>query len=192
METQNLRPQKKRRSRPSETDDVDMLGPMLKARKLEADGSNINDVTHEASTVMATQDAPVVVHEPLQTGLQSLFKTFAQFVAVDDLSPRICFIAHFLYLLVQCGRDRIKPVLKLLPPGLVQNLLKVMVTDDRTVGFILRYFILLLLCFFFFMTDFILFLLRIYDLTTASGRQSAMSDLCLLRNIQLRNESINL
>lgn len=143
METQNLRPQKKRRSR-SETEDVDMLGPMLKARKMEADGSNINEVTHEASSITVTQDTPVVVHESLQMGLQSLFKTFAQFVAVDDLSPRICFIAHFLYLLVQCGRDRIKPVLKLLPTGLVQNLLKVMVTDDRTVGFILRYFISIL------------------------------------------------
>lgn len=139
METQNLRPQKKRRSRPSETDDVDMLGPMLKSRKMDTDGNSISDVTLESSAVSATQDPPVVVHEPLQTGLQSLFKTFAQFVAVDDLSPRICFIAHFLYLMVQCGRDRIKPVLKLLPPGLVQNLLKIMVTDDRTVGFILRY-----------------------------------------------------
>lgn len=33
---------------------------------------------------------------------------------------------------------------------------------------------------------------RIYDLNTASGRQSAMTDLCLLRNIELRKESINL
>lgn len=33
---------------------------------------------------------------------------------------------------------------------------------------------------------------RIYDLNTASGRQSAMTDLSLLRNIELRKESINL
>lgn len=33
---------------------------------------------------------------------------------------------------------------------------------------------------------------RIYDLGTVAGRQSAMSDLCLLRNIQLRTEGINL
>ena len=33
---------------------------------------------------------------------------------------------------------------------------------------------------------------RLYDLNTPSGRQFAMSDICLLRNIQMRKESIKL
>lgn len=33
---------------------------------------------------------------------------------------------------------------------------------------------------------------RLYDLNTASGRQFAMSDLCLFRNIQMRKDSIKL
>lgn len=85
---------------------------------------------------------PNVVAEPLRSAVQGLFKSFAQFVAVDDLSPKVYFIHAFLSLLVQCGgggQDRVRPLLKLLPQGLVQNLLKVIVTDESTIGFILRF-----------------------------------------------------
>lgn len=131
---------KKRRSQQSDSEDMDTTGPVLKSRKLNpGDHDNCsNDFVFDTSSSVH-REAPVYINDPLQTCLHSLFKTFAQFVAVDDLSPKVYFIFQFLSLLVQCGKDRIKPVLKLLPPGLVQNLLKVIVTDEFTAGFILRF-----------------------------------------------------
>lgn len=245
METQNTKPTKKRRSRPSESaddivgggNDLSIVGPLIKSRKIDADGNSMDfvfDTTNAATaaTTVATAAAtttttssttsttisggasatpisaiggdslppssspPNVVAEPLRSAVQGLFKSFAQFVAVDDLSPKVYFIHAFLSLLVQCGgggQDRVRPLLKLLPQGLVQNLLKVIVTDESTIGFILR-FVCTHICGGenSLAKERFLSFHRIHDLTTTTGRSSAMSDLCLLRNIQLRTDSINL
>lgn len=123
-----------------------MGGRMLKMRKLspdESSNSSLNDYPMQddfvgtASNKMTEQNA-VTIKEPLQSCLLNLFKMFAQFTIVDDLSPRICFIFQFLTLLQQCGKERATPVLKLLPNGLIQNLLKVMGTNDFTYDFILK------------------------------------------------------
>lgn len=80
----------------------------------------------------------MIISEEFKNCLKNLFKMFGQFIILGDLSPKTYFIFQFLSLLVQCGRDRVKPILKFLPPGLIQNLLKVIVTEELTVGFILR------------------------------------------------------
>lgn len=172
LDTTSATPTRKR-SHPSDSEDMDSVtGPLLKQRKLNPDvaSSDTSSSDFITETIANSRNESPAVREPLQSCLQNLFKIFAQFLKCDELSPKINFIFEFLLLLVQCGKEKIKPVLKLLPNGLVQNLLKIITTDEFTVGFILR----------------------IYDLNTASGRQSAMTDLCLLRNIELRKESINL
>jgi mediator of RNA polymerase II transcription subunit 24 len=110
------------------------------------------------------------VREPLATALQQLLKIFSTYVVTDDLSPKIYFIFQFMSLLVQCGGDRIKPVLRLIPNGLIQNILKIIPVEDLTMGFVVRS----------------------YDLGLVTGRQAAITDLCLLRNIQIRRDSIKL
>lgn len=138
----------KKRRHSNTCDTLDIAGPLAKIRKLNPDESSNSsltdypmqdDFTASLNTEYTTEPQMPVIREPLQTCLQNLFKTFAQFAIMDDLSPRIYFIFHFLTLLQQCGKDRVAPVLKLLPNGLIQNLLKVMVTNDATYEFILRY-----------------------------------------------------
>ncbi len=133
----------RKRSHPSDSEDMDSVtAPLLKSRKLNPDvtgaDSSSNDFITEAIASGGRSESPSV-REPLQSCLQNLFKIFAQFLKCDELSPKINFIFEFLLLLVQCGKEKIKPVLKLLPNGLVQNLLKIITTDEFTVGFILRF-----------------------------------------------------
>uniref|UniRef100_A0A7G3AZX6 Mediator of RNA polymerase II transcription subunit 24 n=1 Tax=Lutzomyia longipalpis TaxID=7200 RepID=A0A7G3AZX6_LUTLO len=161
---------RKKRSRTADAEDAgDGGGPPSKARKLNPDliagDSCSSDMPPET---VISREPPATVAEPLATCFQNLLKMFATFVTTDEFSPKVHFIFQFLVLLVQCGRDRVKPLLRLLPAGFVQNLLKIIVTDDFTPGLILR----------------------LYDLQTS--RQGAVADLCLLRNIQLRKESIRL
>ncbi|XP_055534886.1 mediator of RNA polymerase II transcription subunit 24 isoform X2 [Wyeomyia smithii] len=153
-----------------EGDELDALCPTPKLRKMGSESCDSSSSDFMLENALAVRDGPSNLKEPLQTCLQALFKTFAQYIVSDELSPKIFFMFQFLSLLVEVGKDRIKPVLKLIPNGLIQNMLKINATDDMTVGFILR----------------------LYDLNTASGRQFAMSDLCLFRNIDMRKDSIKL
>ncbi|EAA11905.4 AGAP005906-PA [Anopheles gambiae str. PEST] len=172
----------------SELEDLDALCTSAKLRKIELDGMGVgcteaatggasgtefslDSALEPTASAWTTEAASIAtLKEPLQSCLQTLFRTFAQHIATDELSPKVYFVFQFLSLLVESGRERIMCVLKLLPNGLVQSLLKINATDEMTVGLILR----------------------LYDLNTPSGRQFAMSDICLLRNIQMRKESIKL
>lgn len=157
MEAQEASPGPKRRStqsdldtsgtppidgcgRPSDVDlDMDTVGPMLKVRKIETDEHDTmsSDFVFDMKPAVS-QTPPAVVHGPLHNALLNLFQAFAQFMSVDQLSPKICFISQFLSLLVQLGGDPVKPLLRLMPPNLIQNMLRVIVTDECTTGFILR------------------------------------------------------
>lgn len=136
----------KKRKLSNASDSNDFAGRIAKMRKLNPDESSNSSLTDypmqdDFSSTMAgifTEQSQPVIREPLQTCLQNLFKMFAQFTVIDDLSPRICFIYQFLAMLQQCGKDRIAPALKLLPNGLIQNLLKVMATNDLAYDFILK------------------------------------------------------
>lgn len=142
MDTTSTTPNRKR-SHPSDSEDIDSVtAPLLKSRKLNPDvtvaDTSSNDFITE--TIANTRnESSITIREPLQSCLQNLFKIFAQFLKCDELSPKINFVFEFLLILVQCGKDKIKPVLKLLPNGLVQNLLKIISTDEFTVGFIVRW-----------------------------------------------------
>nr|XP_029732381.1 mediator of RNA polymerase II transcription subunit 24 [Aedes albopictus] len=166
-------PPTKKRSRAAiaaEGDDLDALCSTPKIRKIGSDSCDSTSSDFMLEQVLAARESSTQLKEPLQSCLQALFRTFSQYIVSDELSPKIFFMFQLLSLLVEVGKDRIKPVLKLIPNGLIQNMMKINATDDMTVGFILR----------------------LYDLSTASGRQFAMSDLCLFRNIQMRKDSIKL
>ncbi|XP_065086378.1 mediator of RNA polymerase II transcription subunit 24 [Ochlerotatus camptorhynchus] len=163
----------KKRSRTAiatEGDELDALCSTPKMRKIGSESCDSSSSDFILEHALAAREGASNLKEPLQGCLQALFRTFSQYIVSDELSPKIFFMFQFLSLLVEVGKDRIKPVLKLIPNGLIQNMMKINATDDMTVGFILR----------------------LYDLNTASGRQFAMSDLCLFRNIQMRKDSIKL
>jgi mediator of RNA polymerase II transcription subunit 24 len=149
---------------------TDAEDPPAKVRK-----TNNPDISSDSCSndfpepISSGNEPPNSVREPLQSALQQLLKIFSQYVVTDELTPKIYFIFQFLSLLVQFGGDRIKSVLRL-PSGLIQNVLKIIPIEDLTMGFVVRS----------------------HDLTMVTGRQNAITDLCLLRNIQIRRDSIKL
>ncbi|KAH8376396.1 hypothetical protein KR200_004736 [Drosophila serrata] len=169
-------------------DEEELANNAAKVRKVIGEGSdNSSDFTDTAATggsaglggtQLGTTTAftgevratPHTLREPLQTSVQHIFGVFVQFVSGDELSPKAVFVYQFISLLVECGGERVAPVLRLLPSNLVQQLLKVLVTDDIRVGLISR----------------------LYDLRVPGGRQAAVADLCLWRNMQMARHSIHL
>ncbi|XP_043647717.1 mediator of RNA polymerase II transcription subunit 24 [Drosophila teissieri] len=170
----------KKRSRSH--DEEELAANAAKVRKVIGDGSdNSSDFTDTtagaglaallgSTATSELRTTPLTLREPLQTSVQHIFGVFLQFVNGDELSPKAVFVYQFISLLVECGGERVAPVLRLLPNGLVQQLLKVLVTDDIKVGLISR----------------------LYDLRLQAGRLSVVSDLCLWRNMQMARHSIHL
>lgn len=76
--------------------------------------------------------------EALKTALQYLFKLFSMIYLTDELTPNTFFVCKFFKLLHQYGTSRIKPVLSLLPTGLIQSLLRSMNSNDFNYDFILK------------------------------------------------------
>lgn len=154
----------KKRLRSVDLDDEDSIGPASKIRKLNTDlDATSNDYIYDTTN----KENGSSLKEPIQKCLTNIFKIFGQCLITDSLTPKTYFIFQFFSTLIQCGGERIKPIVKFIPQGLIQNLLKIIPVDDLTVGLITQ----------------------LYDLSTTPGRQSATSDLCLLRNIQIRNSS---
>lgn len=116
-------------------DDED-LSPMAKMRKTGVDQQSVGAGTEGGP---GDKDGSTQLKESLRASLQELFKIFHQQVAVDEISPKINFIYQFLSLLVQLEKSvKLKAILKLIPSGLVMNLLKIIPEDDLTYGFVLR------------------------------------------------------
>lgn len=149
LETRNQTMQKKR-SRSHDGDDHE-LNNAAKMRKIAPDGSDnscSNDFLSENNLLLGSsitamhannmRETPTQLREPLQSSIQYIFKVFQHFVATDELSPKTYFVYQFITLLVECGKDRVKPILKLLPPSLMQCLLKAMAAEDIHVGLITR------------------------------------------------------
>jgi mediator of RNA polymerase II transcription subunit 24 len=121
----------KKRQRSGEEDD---LSPAAKMRKTGIDQAVSADVVQNDKDPTSQQ-----LKESLRSSLQELFKIFHQQVVTDELSPKVNFIFQFFSLLVQFEKSvKIKAILKLIPNGLIMNLLKLVHHDDLTYGFILR------------------------------------------------------
>lgn len=122
------------RKRPREDDDD--LSPMSKMRKTGIDQQSVGSGT-EGSAI--EKDNSSQLKESLRSSLQDLFKIFHQQVATDEISPKVNFIFQFLSLLVQLEKSvRLKAILRLIPNGLIMNLLKIIPEEDLTFGFVLR------------------------------------------------------
>ncbi|XP_017843527.2 mediator of RNA polymerase II transcription subunit 24 [Drosophila busckii] len=168
----------KKRSRSHDEDELVSAANVAKVRKV-LDGESSNDFTDgsaptagNTASLSSTElrSPPLSLKEPLQSSMKHIFRVFLQFVRGDELSPKSVFVYQFISLLVECGGERVAPVLRLLPANLMQQLLKVLATDDIRVGLISR----------------------LYDLRLQNGRQTAVADLCLWRNMQLARHSIHL
>lgn len=128
MENIETSPQKKR-PRSAEEDD---LSPAAKMRKTGIDQAVSIEQADKDSSSQQLKDS-------LKNSLQELFKVFHQQVVTDSVSPKINFIFQFFSLLVQFEKSvKIKAILKLIPNGLIMNLLKLIHHEDLTYGFILR------------------------------------------------------
>ncbi|BES88080.1 U1 small nuclear ribonucleoprotein C [Nesidiocoris tenuis] len=111
-------------------------------------------------------DAPQVppLRGPLLHSLKILFNSFS---LITEHTPYISQQTHFVFrvleMLVMCGRDQTKPILQGMPNTLVPSLVRALPHM--------------------FSTDLVL---RLYDLSSAAGRKATASDLCLLRNLELK------
>lgn len=122
------------RKRPREDDDD--LSPMTKMRKT---GIEQQSVGSGVEGTAGDKDQSSQLRESLKTSLQDLFKIFHQQVASDEISPKVNFMFQFLSLLVQLEKSvKLKAILKLIPNGLIMNLLKIIPEDDLSYGFVLR------------------------------------------------------
>lgn len=107
-----------------------------KMRKLDETNASL-DIMQSTDGLKAssvTEQCP----ESLKMALNHLFKLFTMIYLTDELTPNTYFVCKFFKTLQQCGRNRIKPVLNLLPAGLIQSLLKSMSSDDFKYDFILK------------------------------------------------------
>lgn len=122
------------RKRPREDDDD--LSPMAKIRKTGSDQLSVAAGTDGSA---GEKDHSSQLKESLKSTLQDLFKIFLQQVSVDEISPKVNFIFQFLSLLVQLEKsEKLNSILKLIPNGLIMNLLKIIPESDLTFGFVLR------------------------------------------------------
>lgn len=147
--------------------DEEELGTAMKVIKIEPELGTTETYASEYS-----QDSPsksTNLSPALVTCLENMFDVFLFYLQEDTLNPNVYFIFQFFSTLVQLGTEKnLKGVLRTIPQGLIQNLIKVIPEHDLDFGFVTR----------------------LYDLEVAQGRQSATSDLCLLRNIKLRSNGI--
>lgn len=121
------------RKRPREEDED--LSPMAKMRKTAIEQS----VGSGVEGASGDKDQSSTFKESLRVSLQDLFKIFLQQVSKDEISPKVNFIFQFFSLLVQLEKSfKLKAILKLIPNGLIMNLLKIVPEDDLTFGFVLR------------------------------------------------------
>lgn len=109
----------------------DVNGRAAKLRKL--------DETNAAVEIMHPNEEPMKrCPQALQSALQKLFKLFSMVCLVDELTPNTFFVREFLKILQRADRQRTRPVLKLIPSGLMKSLLKTMSTAEFKYDFILK------------------------------------------------------
>ncbi|KAL6427741.1 hypothetical protein ACFW04_008883 [Cataglyphis niger] len=148
-------------------DDLDALSMSNKLLRLNETGESVpmfGSQSPQAQSSNNGQKSVVVLKDPLMTALNKLFTIFGFLAGRDgEISQQTHFIFQFLWLTVQCGKDRTRIILQGMPQTLVPCLLKALPE--------------------LFTTD---ILLRLYDIQTVIGRKATARDLCMLRNINLK------
>lgn len=125
----------KKRSYNSADAGGDMNARAAKMRKLDETNASVEMMqSNEEQHLSSTEKCP----ESLRLTLQYLFKLFTMIYLADELTPNTVFVCKFFKILQQCGSNRIKPVLNLLPAGLIQSLLKSLSSNDFNYDFILK------------------------------------------------------
>lgn len=150
------------RKRQRSVDSVEDSGPSAKLIKLGTSSEGVDSGNEFASVRIAT------LSEPLTRCLKNLFQIFQYYLNTDSLNPKVYFIFQFVSLLIQCGKAKSKPIVKTFPLQLIQSILKIIPVEDLNVGLVAQS----------------------YDLDSTLGRHTCVSDLCLLRNIQLKSGGI--
>ncbi|KAK7870071.1 hypothetical protein R5R35_012021 [Gryllus longicercus] len=171
------RPSRKRSRRDMEGEDLESLCSTNKIARL-GEAGDAADLVFGSTTASSANPAgastlssqsgskpPVPpVREPLQSALVTVFKNLSLITSRDgEVSQQTHFTCRFLQYLVRCGGNRTGPVLQAMPSTLVPSLLRAL--PDL------------------FSTD---LLLRLYDLDTPVGRKATARDLCMLRNMALK------
>lgn len=160
----NLKPNERKRQR--SIDDDDLSNTASKMMRLDSELSGMDTFSTDF-----VHDEKGLLSEKMYACLISMFEVFYEHSNKDSLNPNVYFIFQFLSTLIQIGPAKlVKPILRTIPNGLVQNLIKVIPVEELGVGFSTR----------------------LYDLESTQGRQSAVSDLCLLQNIKMQNEGVSL
>lgn len=98
----------------------------------------INADNNGTPMTSATTTTKFKMREPLRICLRDLLQSLYQLTFTNELTPKVVFVHQFLTYLHRCDRNRIGPVLNLIPTGLMKNLLKVMSTNEFSYDYILR------------------------------------------------------
>lgn len=127
----NERPAKIRKIEDSPFDILASSGQEKGQNSINGD-SNATPMTTTATTTKFK------MREPLRICLRDLLQSLYQLTFTNELTPKVLFVHQFLTYLHRCDRNRIGPVLNLIPTGLMKNLLKVMSTNEFSYDYILR------------------------------------------------------
>uniref|UniRef100_A0A1B6DIW1 Mediator of RNA polymerase II transcription subunit 24 n=1 Tax=Clastoptera arizonana TaxID=38151 RepID=A0A1B6DIW1_9HEMI len=153
---------KKRSRKHFDSDEMEDLGPANKILCLDSSAGSDNPLVF-INTLGSTPSTPPL-KEPLASALKQVFKALSIIAErTAYVSQQTHFVFRFLEYIVRCGKDRARPVLQGMPTTLVPCLVKAL--PDL------------------FTTDLIL---RLYDLGTTDGRKATARDLCLLRNLAMK------
>uniref|UniRef100_A0A1B6MRZ1 Mediator of RNA polymerase II transcription subunit 24 n=1 Tax=Graphocephala atropunctata TaxID=36148 RepID=A0A1B6MRZ1_9HEMI len=155
----------KRSRHKMESEDLEELCPASKILRLDSSSSPEAALMFLTSGNKESSSPPL--QEPLSSALKEVFKALSVIAErTAHVSQQTHFVFRLLEYIVRCGKDRARPVLQGMPNTLVPCLVRAL--PDL------------------FTTDLIL---RLYDISTKNGRFATARDLCLLRNMKMRNST---
>ncbi|KAJ1522847.1 hypothetical protein ONE63_001995 [Megalurothrips usitatus] len=157
-------PTSRKRSRPEDYEDLDLIVPACKMMRL----GNCNSDGLQSVPSLVFNDADggnnSGIKDPLASALRKLFQTLNILVTRDgEVSQQTHFVLRFIQLIVFSGKEHAATVLRDMPTNLIPSLIRALPED--------------------FSTDLIV---RLYDIQNIVGRKSTIRDLCLLRNLNLK------
>ncbi|RZF38214.1 hypothetical protein LSTR_LSTR005575 [Laodelphax striatellus] len=148
------------------TDELDDYCPSNKMMRLDPAAAADSSLAVFMGLGSSLSSTPTL-QEPLLSALKAVFKDLSVIAEHSSyISQQTHFVFRFLEFIVRCGKDQARLVLQDMPNTLVPCLVRSLpdlFTNDLV--------------------------LRLYDLETILGRKAAARDLCLLRNMSLKQVS---